>query len=224
MSNLKAIFFILLFISCNQVNKESDNHYDEFEQYFGAKELEYLNEIIEDFDNYLAVNYPNQGSKFRTYLTDINESKVINYWKIDSIKLKKYMESNLFRKYETIYPDSVWFDGHTFNIKFPNCEYLEERLPEEIFPIGMKNVNLDVDSTINSLKHKPETWLVEQSDFYLALNSIQKSDSLIITYLEVKEIAGSLSPTILASGIMYYLTDKNEYFAKRIFVMDIHDY
>lgn len=219
MRNLLTIFLILSFISCNQEIRKSESNIRKFEHNIGAKELDYLNEIINDFDNFLANNYPDKKSKFKAYLADISELKTIKYWKIDSTKMHKYRKSNLFAKYETIYPDTVWYDGQTFSIKFPNTEYIEE-----IIPIRRKNVDLNIDSTINSLKHKPETWLIEQSDFYLALNSIQKSDSLIITYLEVKEIAGNLSPTILASGIMYYLTDKNEYFAKRIFVMDIHDY
>ncbi len=221
---LITIFLIISLLSCNQVIKKSDSQIESFEKFFGENELNYLNEIIDDLDNYLAFNYPDQTSKFRKYLADISDLKVNKYWIIDTLKLTKYRGSNLFRKYETIYPDSVWFDGITFSIKFPDSELTEEIIPEEIFPLGGKSINLNIDSIINSLKKEPKRILIKQSDFDLSLSSIQKSDSLIISYIEIKEIGGDLSPSTLASGLLYYLTENNEYFAKRIFVMDMYDY
>jgi hypothetical protein len=216
---LITLLMILSLVSCNQANKNRDSRIEKFEKSFGVKELEYLNEIIDNLDNYLIQNYPDQKSKFRAYLADINENKVKYYWKIDSIKLNKYRESNLFRKYEKIYPDTVWFQEKTFCIKYPDVEFIEE-----IIPIRKKKVDLNIDSMINALKQEPKLLLIEQSDFEKALKSIQKPDSLITSYQEVKNVAGDLSPSILASGLMYYMTEYNEYFAKRIFVMDLYDY
>jgi len=218
MRNLTLIFLFITLFACNQKTEKSEMQNENFEKLLGKQETTYLNEIIGDFDNFLADNYPDQNSKFKAYLVDISESKIDDYWRIDSNKMKKYRESNLFGIYDTIFPDSVWFDGQTFKIKYPNFDIVEE-----IIPLKRINEVANIDSTINSLRIEPRFLLKEESKFYLALTSIQQSDSLIITYLEAKEAVGNLSPCILANGLKYYLTDSNEYFAKRIFVMDMYE-
>ena len=132
--------------------------------------------------------------------------------------MEKYCGSNLFGKYDTVYPDSVWYDGLSFSIKYPNDDFIEEMIP-----IKRKGENLNLDSTITSLKNEPRFILTEQSKLFIALDSISQSDSLIITYFDVKEAAGNISPSILAGGLKYYLNEDNEYFAKRIFIMDMHE-
>ncbi len=218
MRSLTIILLITSLFACNQRTDKTNTPIEKFEKFLGEKEVIYLNEIVDDLDNYLAYNYPDHQSKFKAYLIDISEMNVNDYWKIDSTKLKKYKESNLFGKYDTIFPDSVWFNGNTFSIKYPDSGFIEE-----IIPIKRKNEDFNIDSTIKSLKNEPRVFLIEQSNYYLAFDSIQKSDSLIITYLEAKEALGNLSPTILVGGLLYFLTESNEYFAKRIFVMDIYD-
>jgi hypothetical protein len=73
------------------------------------------------------------------------------------------------------------------------------------------------------LKNEPRLLLKKPSNFYLALDSINQSDSLILTYLDAKNIVSYMSPFNLAGGLNYYLTENNEYFAKRIFIMDMND-
>jgi hypothetical protein len=218
MKYLIIIVIGIAFFACNQRAEKINRDIKTFEKVLGEQETNYLNEIIGVFDNYLTKKYPVQDSKFKTYLVDISESNINDYLRIDSIKMKKYRESNLFGKYDTIYPDSVWFDGQTFNIKYPNFDIVEE-----IIPLKRINEESNIDSTINSLRIEPRFLLKEQSKFYFALDSIQQSDSLMITYLDAKEAAGNLLPSILAGGLKYYLTKNNEYFAKRIFVMNLYE-
>lgn len=217
MRNL-TIFLIILLFACSQKIGKSDSQIDRFVKILGKQETIYLNEIVADLDNYLESNYSNQKSKFKSYLVDISESKVSNYWKIDSTKWNKYKESELFGKYKSLYPDSVWYDGLSFSIKFPNDEFIVE-----IIPIKIKDENINIDSTINSLKNEPRFILMEQSTLFLALDSISQSDSLITTYFNVKEEVSNLPPSILAEGLGNYLNNNNEYFAKRIFIMDMFE-
>ena len=218
MRNITLIFLFITLFACNQKTGKNEMQIEKFEKILGKQETTYLNEIVGDLDNYLAENYPYQNSKFKAYLVDISESKVDKYWKIDSMKIKKYRKSNLFGKYDTIYPDSVWYDGQTFKIKYSDFDIVEE-----IIPLKKNNKETNIDSTINALRIEPRFLLKTESKFYLALESIQQSDSLMITYLDTKEAAGNLSPAILAGGLKYYLTENNEYFAKRIFVMDLYE-
>jgi hypothetical protein len=218
MRNLTIIVILISVFACNQRAEKKHSSIETFEKILGEPETNYLNEIVADFDNYLASNYPDHKSKFESYLVDISELGVKEYLKIDSTKLIKYRESNLFGKYDTLYPDSVWYDGLSFSSKFPDSEFIEEMIP-----IKREGKNTNVDSTINSLKNEPRFVLTEQSRLFLALDSISQSDSLIITYFDAKEAVGSMSPSILAGGLRYYLNDNNEYFAKRIFIMDMYE-
>ena len=218
MRNLTIILLFISLFACNQTTEKSDSQIEKFEKILGEQETIYLNEIVADFDNYLSSKYPDQKSKFKSYLTDISELKIKKYWEIDSAKLEQYRESNLFGEYDTVYPDSVWYDGLSFSIKYPDDEFIEEMVP-----IKRKGKNLNVDSTITSLKNEPRFILTEQSKLFIALDSINQSDSLIITYFDAKEAAGNLSPSILAGGIGYYLNDNNEYFAKRILIMEMYE-
>jgi hypothetical protein len=218
MRNLTIILMFISLFACNQTTEKSDSQIEKFEKILGEKETIYLNEIVSDFDNYLSSKYPDQKSKFKSYLVDIYESRVKEYWKIDSAKLEKYRESSLFGKYDTVYPDSVWYNGLSFSIKYPDYEFIEE-----IIPLKRKGENLNLDSTITSLKKEPRFILTEQSKFFIALDSINQSDSLIITYFDAKETVGYLILSELAGGLKYYLNDDNEYFAKRIFIMDMYE-
>ena len=218
MRNITLIFLFITLFACNQKTEKNEMQIEKFENILGKQETTCLNEIVGDLDNYLAENYPHQNSKFNEYLVDISESKVDKYWKIDSMKIKKYRESNLFGKYDTIFPDSVWYDEQTFKIKYPDFDIVEE-----IIPLKRISKETNIDSTINAMRIEPRFLLKTESKFYLALDSIQQSDSLMITYLDAKKVVGHLSPSVLANGLKYYLTESNEYFAKRIFVMDIYE-
>jgi len=94
------------------------------------------------------------------------------------VKLQTYRESNLFGKYDTEYPDSIWYDGLSFKINYPIFG-----LSEEMIPSDGQNTDIIIDSLINSLKNDSKLFLKESSSFYSALDSIKLSDSLIIKYL-----------------------------------------
>ena len=212
MTFLIAFFFVLSILSCNQSKKTKDRLISEFEKQIDEEQLNYLNEIVNDLDSYLSENYPNQELKFRAYLTDLSDLTLNEYWRIDSVKFEKYRERDLFRNFKKIFPDSVWFNGQTYCIKFPDNEITEVIIP-----------NGNVDTIINFLQQEPRLFLTKQSIVHKALDSIEKSDSLIINYFEAKEFTDNFSPSILAKGLLFYLTDKNEYFAKRIFILEMHD-
>ncbi len=119
-----------------------------FEQALSKKEASCLQEIIADFDNYLASKYPKEESKFKAYLRDFSKANVKDYWKIDSVKLEQYREIGLFGKYDTLYPDSVWYDGQSFKISYPESEDVDEFDPKEIIRDSLK-----ISSIISRLKN-----------------------------------------------------------------------
>lgn len=211
MKNLIVLIIITSFFSCNQNIKKSNFSIEKFEKHLGIQETIYLNEIAKDLDKYLISNYPDEELKFKSYLIDLIQHEIKDYWKVDSIKLKKYRESKLFTEYDTIFPDSVWYDYNykSYNIKYPDSLVTEVFFPEK----------RNIESTINSLKNEPRLLFKEEGNFFTALDLTKKSDSLSIVYIEYE--MGKIPPTVLASGIMNYLTENNEYIAKRIFIMEI---
>ncbi|WP_417600390.1 hypothetical protein [Owenweeksia hongkongensis] len=218
MSKLITLLLSLVLLSCKQPPSNGNESIKKFENILGEQEVFYLNEIIKGLDTYLDQNYSNQDFKFKSFLIDVQESKLENYWAIDSIQLRKYRGSQLFKKYDEILPDSVWFNGHTFNIKYPDFE-----LEDEMIPILKNGKISNIDSTISALKIEPKLSLKEQSRFFIALYAIQMTDSLIIKYLDAKEAANSIAPSLIAGGLKHSLNESNEYFAKRIFVIDMYE-
>jgi hypothetical protein len=222
MRYLSIVLMMCSILACNNNSTEYGGLIKKFEKILGENESYFLNEIVSDFDNYLILNYPENESEFKAYLEAVSEMKVKNNWKIDSLKLKKYRESNIFSNYDSIYPDSVWFEDGIFKITYTDY-FCEELITSSEEWIPSKSDELrNIDSTINSLQREP-ILTKYPSNFIVALDSIQQTDSLIITYLDFKNWVDDISPENLAGGLLYFLSEENEYFAKRIFVMEILD-
>ena len=206
--------FILLLFSCSQKADKESEIIVRFEKVLGQPELSYLNEIVADFDDYLKDHYSGEKDRFKVFLSDISASKSISTWQLDSLKMKRYKSSKLFDTYKLVYPDSVWFNGTSFSVDFG--EYGNS----EVIPIikgGSDSIN--VDSTILALEGTPDQMLIEKGRFYVARDSIAHLDSLVSNFLDAWQASHSMSPSNLANGLAYSLTDDNEYFAKRIFIM-----
>ncbi|MDA3839593.1 MAG: hypothetical protein PF572_00755 [Patescibacteria group bacterium] len=207
------IFILISFLfSCNQTNKTDSIII--FETILGEKETTALNEIVTDFDTFLDLKYPNKTSIFETYINDLTKKSYNNIWRIDSTIISKYADCNIFPKYDLIFPDSVWYDGLSFKIK-----YSDNDVVEEITPI-IRNGGINIDSMILEIKTNPKFLTKHQSSFLPALDSIKDSDSLIFNYLDAKSIIGNISTEVLSKGLMIGLSENNEYFAKRILIMD----
>jgi len=220
MRNLILILIISSFFACNQRNEKIENRIKRFEQILGTKETNYLNEIINDFNKYLNSKYHSGGlvSKYEKYLIELSENKLTDIWKINSANLIKFHRtSNLFAKYDSIYPDSVWYEKGMFESKYKGFE-----LTEFVIPLTNKN-EINLDSMIIDLQNEPRLRLIEPSRFFLALDSVKKGDSLIINYLDAIEVVGNLHPSILTKGLLLDFDRKSQYFSKRILVMEMNN-
>ena len=220
MKYIVTLVITIFIFSCNENKKIENELMDKFENILGESETKYLNEIVGDFDSYLKTKYKdtNSNSELKQYLRDLSKSKYPDFWKIDKMKLDKYLKSNLFAKYDSIYPDSVWFKNNEINIRFN-----ELGITESIIPIKRKNQELNVDSLIISIKKTPKLNEIEPSYFQIALESIMEKDTLILNYIDAKQTAGNISLRLIANGLLYNLSPKKEYFAKRIMIMEMND-
>lgn len=217
MKHILKILILVFFFSCTQGKNDRVN---EFENSLGERENKYLNELVNDFDSFLNKKYKNEKFKFKKYLTEISESNQPDIWKIDKNKLKEIKKTNLFAKYDSIYPDSVWYDNNVFNVSYSDSNV---GIKNSVAIINKENQNLNIDSMINSLKSKPRLKEIEPSYFQIALESIMTKDSLIQNYLDARKAAGTISIRLIAGGLLHDLKPDNEYFAKRIIIMQMND-
>lgn len=214
---MKRIFTFVFFIFFFSCTHGQNSRVNEFEKTLGKIETGYLNELVNDFDLFLNKKYKDEEFKFKKYLTEISESNQPDIWKIGKNKLEEIKKTNLFAKYDSIYPDSVWYDNNVFNVSYSDSDL------GIINSIAFKNKESNIDSIINSLKSKPRLKEVEPSYFQIALESIVTKDSLIQKYLDARKTAGTISIRLIADGLLYDLKPENEYFAKRIIIMQMND-
>lgn len=206
---------VIVLFSCTTNEKTENEWITTFESSLGKRETKYLNEMVNDFDAFLEKKYDdkNSASSVKLYLQELSDNNS-GQWKTDTEKYQQYQESNLFAKYDTIYPDSVWIEDDLVNVKFEELEVIQSIIP-------LDNENLE--SLVNELKVKPELNLMSRGNFFEALKSVSDKDSLISNYLSYVEIAGQTSIYLLANGLLYDYKPKNEYFAKRILIMEMND-
>jgi len=217
MKQVLTFVFLISFLSCTHGQNDRIN---EFEKSLGEIETRYFNELVNDFDLFLNKKYKDEEFKFKKYLTEISESNQPDIWKIDKNKLEQINKTNLFAKYDSIYPDSVWYDNNVFNISYSDSDV---GITNSIALINKENKESNIDSIINSLKSKPRLKEIEPSYFQIALESIVTKDSLIQKYLDARKTAGTISIRLIAGGLLHDLKPENEYFAKRIIIMQMND-
>jgi len=209
--------FLIFFFSYTHGKNARIN---EFENSLGEIETKYLNELINDFDLFLNNKYKDEEFKFKKYLTEISDSKQPDIWKINKDKLEEMQKTNLFAKYDSIYPDSVWYDNNVFNVLYSDSDV---GITNSIAITNKENKESNIDSIINSLKSEPRLKEIEPSYFQIALESIMTKDTLIQNYLDARKTAGTISIRLIAGGLLQNLKPDNEYFAKRIIIMQMND-
>ena len=146
-------------------------------------------------------------------MTEISESKQPEIWRIKKEKFKEILENNLFAKYDSIYPDSVWYDNNVFNVSYSDSDL---GITNSIALKNKENKESNIDSIINSLKSKPRLKEIEPSYFQIALESIVTKDVLIQKYLDARKTAGTISIRLIAGGLLHDLQPDNEYLQREL--------
>jgi hypothetical protein len=211
-----TIFILLILLySCAKPQEKENKIITKFENSLGKLETKYLNEMVDDFDTFLAKKYDNNStSNLKIYLKELSSTDKQEIWKIENKKLKQYLSSNLFAKYDTIYPDSVWIEDNLINVRFKEFETVQSIIPID---------NNDIKALVEEIKKEPELNQTVPSSFYQALKIVANQDSLIANYLDYWEIAGRAPLYLLAGGLSHDYRDDSEYFLKRILIMEMND-
>ena len=217
---MKQIFtsvFLIFFFSGTHGQVSRVN---EFEKSLGETETRYLNELVNDFDLFLNKKYNDEEFTFRKYLTEISESNHPDIWKIDNNKLEEIKKTNLFARYDLIYPDSVWYDNNVFRVSYTDSDV---GITNSIAIKYKSNKESDIDSIMNFLQSEPRLKEIEPGYFQIALETLETKDALIQKYLDAGKTAGTISLRLIAGRLLHDLNPDNEYFAKRIIIMQMND-
>ena len=213
MKYILLFIFSIMLITCNDKNKVYEENIKTFENLLGVNETQCLNAFVDDFNSFLESNYTEKsgGLQFEQYLIESENANEPKYWDIDSDLLNNCSGNSLFAIYDSIYPDSIWYDFTFINLKFKDFEIIQSIIP-------ISNIQ-NIDSLIVDLSDDPRLILKEESSFYMALDSIKSRDKKIEGFINAKLEQGNLSPAIVSGGILYDFNENELYFSKRIFVM-----
>lgn len=208
----------LLLTSCSYFKKELvDSRITKFERFLGKEKAYALNEKVEDFENFLSINFPQLSTPdaYKKYLEIIRDNEYENIeWEIDSSKKERII--SLIK--------SSGLDKEIWKIR----EYIVLSSDQQVSfdstqGVFKNNYLISLDSSNSYKDGKANLKLFNIFGKYLqGLKLIQKSDSVLEFYVSIKEIAGHISRPLLADDLLYNKADFKDYFIKRIVVVEFY--
>lgn len=236
--NLLSIFFVAI-LNLSAICQQND--LVGFEKFLGDEKIEALNMLETSFDEFLESNFsnlPTQDKKIKHLLKVVKETGDLDTnWKFNStfnIQVIQKLEESGLRK-------EFWIYGYEEYTPFYYHQFLIDSIKKE---------NPDTSLTLDSLQFNKiyefdeeiemignpdsvdgmsyQEWSDSLLDFnwrgqfIFAIDKFSKNDSVIMEYLDAKEAAGNISPSLIASGLLYRNSNLDEAFAKRIILMELY--
>lgn len=248
---MKSIIYSLVFVlfySCQP--KNIDSNIEEFEKELGEKNVATVNLLLEDFEqNYLKAHYKNQSldSAYYNFLVDIKKGNSLkeypNHKKMYSLFSNSDLYSEIYSK-----PDSVWIarDKHSDIANLTkddkvvmklNCDKEYPKLIKRYKSFNQSGqVEYDYIAEnqctgfIDFEKFSDEEIISKGLNFYqinslgkynIVLFNLQKRGAVFKNFQRIKESAGFLDASNVASGLLYDKADLTDYFIRRIILLEI---
>ncbi len=235
------ISFLLLGFSIN-CEKSTKNDIEDFNKFLGKEKAKALNEGIKSFDKFLVANYPNQNNqsdRTKEFLKKLSKSLSPDSSWIFTTKRNKEIieqfESSELRKEIWIYGKESYDAKHNIYeiVDYYKQDSLQSLgdlkiIEDEIIPI-QRPARRAIDSTELARQEKE---LEEQynntlttnvnGEFLYGLAKYANNDSIVQGYVEVKIIAGDISPNIVASALLTQTQDFENPFIKRMIFVELY--
>ncbi|WP_333695871.1 hypothetical protein [Flavobacterium sp.] len=248
MKSIICLFVLVLFYSCKFKNNDAD--IEKFERELGEKNVATINLLLEDFEqNYLKVHYNNQSldTAYYNFLVDVKKGNSLNEYpnhkKMDSLFSESDLYSEIYLK-----PDSVWIarDKNSDITNFTkegkvliklNCDKEYPKLIKRYKSFNQSDkVEYDYitenhctgfidfekfsdDEIISKgLVHYESNAL---GKYNRAIFDLQNRGAVFKNFQRIKESKGFLNASSLASGLIYDKADLNDYFIRRIILLEI---
>ena len=219
MKILKALIFLLLFVSCSDKERIA-----EFEEILGEENSETLTLLVSDFENkYLKTKYPHLTTPqaYEKLLTDIRDHKSQSSNQLLNFDKTRFQKSHL--KHELYsYVDSVWVETHSEpkivrQYKYWDVDTFRTKISWRSYrPQDKKNKDAIIQNSYMM------TDLNYSGRFWVALKKTCGNDKFITDYLEMMNIAGPVQPEIMAYYMLSAGLDYSDYFIKRILITGLY--
>ncbi|RAR47413.1 hypothetical protein [Flavobacterium lacus] len=244
MKSIICSLVFVLFYSCQP--KYIDSDIAEFEKELGEKNVATINLLLEDFEqNYLKFHYKNQSldSAYNNFLVDIKKGNSLKQYPNHKKMYSVFSNSDLFSE---IYlkPDSVWIarDKHSDIeddkvVMKVNCDKEYPKLIKRYKSFnhsGQVEYDFEIENHCTGLtdfeKFTEEEIISKGLNHYqfnslgkynIALFNIQKRGAVFKNFQRIKESAGFLDCSNVASGLLYDKADLTDYFIKRIILLEM---
>ena len=248
--NLKHLLFILTTIAlfgCGEVQKDlSKNDLKGLNDFLGEQKTGALNTLIQSFDNFLQLNYPQfekGNARIQQYLLDHDKANLyypdsLPKWKFDHKDISSTLEQleiSGMRKEICIYgyekPGNTYSLDGFFADPFADIDtndlgsLIIEDLEEEIIPIWYG----DMDSTewqrrIEESERRLDSLLFTniRGQLLYGLAKFSPNDTTIQRFLEVTNMLGGLPEITMAETRLGQEMNFEEPFFKRLIVADTY--
>ncbi len=213
------LIFCLYFLGCEQ-NQSRHERIEKFESILGEGQSKALNKIVSKFDSHLEkYDYESYSAFLRSFknpdaqiiieqiqknpenqglweLTKNSQLEQEIRFTLDSIYVLK---TEIRQFYHRINDKDTIVWGQKFNPTEP----ISKPITKEVLDRRISDTQLNI-----------------YGNFFEGLAQVQKSDSLIINYLDAKKAVGDISLVLIAGGLLYDEPVNEDYFFKRIVVSE----
>jgi len=219
---LKALLSSLLIFGC--LNGECQN--TEFDKILGKENTETLNYLVADFENdFLKRKYPNLDteSAYRKYLTEIVNGNTTTRNGISKKSIAIFKKSNLRLEIYCV-ADSTWIEPNPWTDKNLLVKARTRCInPDGTFENGAMEMpfyekEISRDSILKRYMNFVRT--NHNGKYLKALNAISNKSEFLSDFVKAKEI-GTIAFYIIAEWLLDYNVDLNDYYIKRIILIDI---
>jgi len=231
---VKLCLMLLVVTGCvTEMPVEADSDLEIFNEFIGESKAHTLDLTVKSYGDFLKVNYPDldESTAISAFLTDIRDqfpNTPLN-WTLateENMTIVQQAESTGLRKEIWIADNEEYDYAQEYDLEedTSNDSYIQmEDIKEEIIPIVY--TNLDSAELEKRKKRSTEIRHFHTYGKYLqGLKELNSTDSSILGYINVKEMAGNISPALIAEGLLESTTKEgfSDPIIKRIVVVELY--
>lgn len=237
--NTICILLLLLWGFLTNCQKSPKSDIKNFNDFLGKEKAKAFNEAIKSFDKFLETNFPNQDNqsdKTKKFLKQfLNSDSPDSSWIFRTKRNKKILEqleSSGLRKEIWIYGKENYDEKYNIYdlinpFKNDSSQSLGkvEIIEDEIIPIPRPAIDSTELARLEKERDEQYNNLLmtnEKGEILYGLAKFANNDSIVQKYVEVKLIAGDISPSLVASAFLSQIKDFENPFIKRMIFVELY--
>lgn len=220
-----SILSITLVLNCSK----KDIELQKFETEIPSNDLLILNNWVSAYDEIVKINYIDQNKDINNFLLDLVKDDTLN-WNLGSNKIcnliEEFNNSTLEHRYINLNYDTLFkVVGRNFWGEYTNeNDTIIAGIKEDKDTAWIDESILGIDGIDKMIEYKKKEGYREtlnESSFLSALEKINTSDSIILSYIHERKLIGYSNSKSLAVGAIEYNLGKKKGVIKKILVFAI---